>query len=104
MRHPAQLRPIRNQVRNVNPAGASENLWIRLTILSLCVAIVFNPASLSSSASASSPRLGAAPRVASALQLPYHCDACEQDFLFTPTQTLKHKRQHQLTGGPESGT
>ncbi|XP_078064682.1 putative ATP-dependent RNA helicase DHX34 [Mustelus asterias] len=52
----------------------------------------------------SSPGLDAAPRVASALQLPYHCESCQQDFLFTPTQILKHKRQHQLTGGPESRT
>ncbi|XP_072344012.1 probable ATP-dependent RNA helicase DHX34 [Scyliorhinus torazame] len=52
----------------------------------------------------SSPRLDAAPQVASALQLPYSCDACQQDFLFTPTQILKHKRQHQVTCGPGGGT
>nr|KAF6409597.1 DExH-box helicase 34 [Rousettus aegyptiacus] len=31
---------------------------------------------------------------ASALQRPYHCEACQQDFLFTPTEVLRHWRQH----------
>ncbi|ELK18606.1 Putative ATP-dependent RNA helicase DHX34 [Pteropus alecto] len=31
---------------------------------------------------------------ASALQRPYHCEACQQDFLFTPTEVLRHRRQH----------
>uniref|UniRef100_A0A8C3WLY8 Probable ATP-dependent RNA helicase DHX34 n=1 Tax=Catagonus wagneri TaxID=51154 RepID=A0A8C3WLY8_9CETA len=31
---------------------------------------------------------------ASALQRPYHCDACQKDFLFTPTEVLRHRRQH----------
>nr|XP_044989840.1 probable ATP-dependent RNA helicase DHX34 [Jaculus jaculus]XP_044989841.1 probable ATP-dependent RNA helicase DHX34 [Jaculus jaculus]XP_044989842.1 probable ATP-dependent RNA helicase DHX34 [Jaculus jaculus] len=30
----------------------------------------------------------------SALQKPYHCEVCGQDFLFTPTETLRHRRQH----------
>ncbi|XP_048475828.1 probable ATP-dependent RNA helicase DHX34 [Rhincodon typus] len=35
-----------------------------------------------------------APPVPSALQVSYRCSVCEQDFLFTPTQVLRHKRQH----------
>ncbi|KAB0383074.1 hypothetical protein FD755_004991 [Muntiacus reevesi] len=31
---------------------------------------------------------------ASALQKPYHCEACQKDFLFTPTEILRHRRQH----------
>ncbi|KAM4825225.1 putative ATP-dependent RNA helicase DHX34 isoform 2-T4 [Thomomys bottae] len=31
---------------------------------------------------------------ASALQRPYHCDTCGQDFLFSPTEALRHRRQH----------
>nr|XP_058901721.1 probable ATP-dependent RNA helicase DHX34 isoform X3 [Kogia breviceps] len=31
---------------------------------------------------------------ASALQRPYHCEACQKDFLFTPTEMLRHRRQH----------
>lgn len=31
---------------------------------------------------------------ASALQRPYHCEACQKDFLFTPTEVLRHRRQH----------
>lgn len=31
---------------------------------------------------------------ASALQRPYYCEACQQDFLFTPTEVLRHRRQH----------
>uniref|UniRef100_A0A9L0R8P1 DExH-box helicase 34 n=1 Tax=Equus caballus TaxID=9796 RepID=A0A9L0R8P1_HORSE len=34
------------------------------------------------------------PQKASALQRPYHCEACQQDFLFTPTEVLRHRRQH----------
>ncbi|XP_031466222.1 probable ATP-dependent RNA helicase DHX34 [Phasianus colchicus] len=30
----------------------------------------------------------------SALQRPYRCDVCQQDFSFTPTQILRHRRQH----------
>ncbi|XP_055408635.1 probable ATP-dependent RNA helicase DHX34 [Bubalus kerabau] len=30
----------------------------------------------------------------SALQKPYHCEACQKDFLFTPTEILRHRRQH----------
>nr|KAF6272644.1 DExH-box helicase 34 [Myotis myotis] len=30
----------------------------------------------------------------SALQRPYHCEACQRDFLFTPTEVLRHRRQH----------
>ncbi|XP_067412662.1 LOW QUALITY PROTEIN: probable ATP-dependent RNA helicase DHX34 [Emydura macquarii macquarii] len=32
---------------------------------------------------------------ASALQRPYHCDTCRQDFLFTSTEILRHRKQHQ---------
>uniref|UniRef100_A0A8D2CVM4 Probable ATP-dependent RNA helicase DHX34 n=1 Tax=Sciurus vulgaris TaxID=55149 RepID=A0A8D2CVM4_SCIVU len=31
---------------------------------------------------------------ASALQRPYHCQACQKDFMFTPTELLRHRRQH----------
>ncbi|XP_025770078.1 probable ATP-dependent RNA helicase DHX34 [Puma concolor] len=31
---------------------------------------------------------------ASVLQKPYHCAACQKDFLFTPTEVLRHRRQH----------
>nr|XP_020035209.1 probable ATP-dependent RNA helicase DHX34 [Castor canadensis] len=31
---------------------------------------------------------------ASALQRPYHCETCHKDFLFTPTEVLRHRRQH----------
>lgn len=31
---------------------------------------------------------------ASALQRPYHCEACQEDFMFTPTELLRHRRQH----------
>ncbi|XP_057568771.1 probable ATP-dependent RNA helicase DHX34 isoform X3 [Hippopotamus amphibius kiboko] len=34
------------------------------------------------------------PQKASALQRPYHCEACQKDFLFTPTEVLRHRRQH----------
>ncbi|XP_006898695.1 PREDICTED: probable ATP-dependent RNA helicase DHX34 [Elephantulus edwardii] len=30
----------------------------------------------------------------SALQRPYHCEACGKDFLFTPTEVLRHRKQH----------
>uniref|UniRef100_A0A8B9GA92 DExH-box helicase 34 n=1 Tax=Amazona collaria TaxID=241587 RepID=A0A8B9GA92_9PSIT len=30
----------------------------------------------------------------SALHRPYHCDICQQDFTFTPTEILRHKKQH----------
>ncbi|KAM8790515.1 putative ATP-dependent RNA helicase DHX34 [Rhynchonycteris naso] len=30
----------------------------------------------------------------SALQRRYHCEACQKDFLFTPTEVLRHRRQH----------
>lgn len=36
----------------------------------------------------------AAPQKASALQRPYHCQLCGEDFLFTPTEVLRHRRQH----------
>ncbi|NXD87993.1 DHX34 helicase, partial [Halcyon senegalensis] len=31
----------------------------------------------------------------SALHRSYHCDLCQQDFTFTPTEILRHKKQHQ---------
>lgn len=31
---------------------------------------------------------------ATALQRPYHCEACQKDFMFTPTELLRHRRQH----------
>lgn len=34
------------------------------------------------------------PQKTSALQRPYHCEACQKDFLFTPTEVLRHRRQH----------
>ncbi|XP_060679268.1 probable ATP-dependent RNA helicase DHX34 [Hemiscyllium ocellatum] len=34
------------------------------------------------------------PPAPSALQVSYRCPVCQQDFLFTPTQALRHKRQH----------
>ncbi|XP_062491981.1 probable ATP-dependent RNA helicase DHX34 [Pezoporus occidentalis] len=30
----------------------------------------------------------------SALHRPYHCAICQQDFTFTPTEILRHKKQH----------
>lgn len=30
----------------------------------------------------------------SALQRPYHCEVCGEDFLFTPTEALRHRKQH----------
>lgn len=30
----------------------------------------------------------------SALQRPYHCKTCQKDFMFTPTEVLRHRRQH----------
>ncbi|XP_075771209.1 putative ATP-dependent RNA helicase DHX34 isoform X2 [Pelodiscus sinensis] len=30
----------------------------------------------------------------SALQRPYRCDVCQQDFTFTPTEILRHRKQH----------
>ncbi|NWZ59808.1 DHX34 helicase, partial [Haliaeetus albicilla] len=30
----------------------------------------------------------------SALHRSYHCDVCQQDFTFTPTEILRHKKQH----------
>lgn len=36
----------------------------------------------------------APPQKTSALQRPYHCQVCGQDFLFTPTEVLRHRRQH----------
>uniref|UniRef100_A0A2K6A605 Probable ATP-dependent RNA helicase DHX34 n=1 Tax=Mandrillus leucophaeus TaxID=9568 RepID=A0A2K6A605_MANLE len=30
----------------------------------------------------------------SVLQRPYHCEACGRDFLFTPTEVLRHRKQH----------
>ncbi|KAI5759599.1 DHX34 [Gulo gulo luscus] len=30
----------------------------------------------------------------SALQRPYRCEACQKDFLFTPTEVLRHRKQH----------
>lgn len=36
----------------------------------------------------------AAPQKTSALQRPYHCQVCGEDFLFTPTEVLRHRRQH----------
>ncbi|XP_053865756.1 probable ATP-dependent RNA helicase DHX34 [Malaclemys terrapin pileata] len=35
------------------------------------------------------------PAKATALQRPYHCDACERDFMFTSTEILRHRKQHQ---------
>ncbi|XP_058136471.1 LOW QUALITY PROTEIN: probable ATP-dependent RNA helicase DHX34 [Dasypus novemcinctus] len=34
------------------------------------------------------------PQKASALQRPYHCAVCQEDFLFTPTEALRHRKQH----------
>ncbi|XP_075394093.1 putative ATP-dependent RNA helicase DHX34 isoform X2 [Tenrec ecaudatus] len=34
------------------------------------------------------------PQKTSALQRPYHCEACGKDFLFTPTEVLRHRKQH----------
>ncbi|XP_006142184.1 probable ATP-dependent RNA helicase DHX34 [Tupaia chinensis] len=34
------------------------------------------------------------PQKATALQRPYHCEVCQEDFLFTPTEVLRHRRQH----------
>lgn len=34
------------------------------------------------------------PQKTSALQRPYRCETCQQDFLFTPTEVLRHRRQH----------
>nr|XP_038028088.1 probable ATP-dependent RNA helicase DHX34 [Anas platyrhynchos] len=31
----------------------------------------------------------------SALHRLYHCDICQQDFTLTPTEILRHKKQHQ---------
>ncbi|KAM6038250.1 putative ATP-dependent RNA helicase DHX34 isoform 2-T2 [Chlamydotis macqueenii] len=31
----------------------------------------------------------------SALHRPYRCDVCQRDFSFTPTEILRHKKQHQ---------
>ncbi|XP_074021274.1 probable ATP-dependent RNA helicase DHX34 [Numenius arquata] len=31
----------------------------------------------------------------SALHRSYHCDICQRDFTFTPTEILRHKKQHQ---------
>ncbi|NXV23839.1 DHX34 helicase, partial [Cepphus grylle] len=31
----------------------------------------------------------------SALHRSYHCDVCQRDFTFTPTEILRHKKQHQ---------
>ncbi|NXX07032.1 DHX34 helicase, partial [Larus smithsonianus] len=31
----------------------------------------------------------------SALHRSYHCDLCQRDFTFTPTEILRHKKQHQ---------
>lgn len=36
----------------------------------------------------------APPQKTSALQRPYHCPVCGEDFLFTPTEVLRHRRQH----------
>ncbi|GAB1291595.1 Probable ATP-dependent RNA helicase DHX34 [Apodemus speciosus] len=36
----------------------------------------------------------APPQKTSALQRAYHCQVCGQDFLFTPTEVLRHRRQH----------
>ncbi|XP_072884731.1 LOW QUALITY PROTEIN: probable ATP-dependent RNA helicase DHX34 [Hemitrygon akajei] len=44
---------------------------------------------------ASDGSLGSGPSVSQALLQPFHCDHCQQDLLLTPTQILKHKRQHQ---------
>uniref|UniRef100_A0A2K5LV45 Probable ATP-dependent RNA helicase DHX34 n=1 Tax=Cercocebus atys TaxID=9531 RepID=A0A2K5LV45_CERAT len=30
----------------------------------------------------------------SVLQRPFHCEACGRDFLFTPTEVLRHRKQH----------
>ncbi|XP_051900606.1 probable ATP-dependent RNA helicase DHX34 [Pristis pectinata] len=43
---------------------------------------------------ASASILGSRPSVPRGLQQPFHCDHCQQDFLFTPTQILRHKWQH----------
>ncbi|KAM5236410.1 putative ATP-dependent RNA helicase DHX34 [Ctenodactylus gundi] len=34
------------------------------------------------------------PQKTSALQRPYRCEACQKDFLFTPTEELRHRRLH----------
>nr|XP_056701723.1 probable ATP-dependent RNA helicase DHX34 [Euleptes europaea] len=33
---------------------------------------------------------------ASALQQPYHCPSCQQKLLLTPTEILRHRKQHQV--------
>nr|XP_060639692.1 probable ATP-dependent RNA helicase DHX34 [Anolis sagrei ordinatus] len=35
------------------------------------------------------------PGSSSALQQPYHCAVCQQDLLLTPTEILRHRKQHQ---------
>ncbi|CAI5780577.1 probable ATP-dependent RNA helicase DHX34 [Podarcis lilfordi] len=35
------------------------------------------------------------PSGTSALQRPYHCPACQQSLLLTPTEILRHRKQHQ---------
>ncbi|XP_068106814.1 probable ATP-dependent RNA helicase DHX34 [Hyperolius riggenbachi] len=37
---------------------------------------------------------GAKPSSLSSLHKNYHCDLCDKDFVLTPTEILKHKRQH----------
>ncbi|XP_062891537.1 probable ATP-dependent RNA helicase DHX34 [Mobula hypostoma] len=43
---------------------------------------------------ASDSSLGSGPSANQALLKPFHCDHCQQDLLLTPTQILRHKRQH----------
>ncbi|KAM8793986.1 putative ATP-dependent RNA helicase DHX34 [Eudromia elegans] len=38
---------------------------------------------------------GSSSQNTTALHRPYHCDVCERDFTFTPTEILRHKKQHQ---------
>ncbi|XP_042296902.1 probable ATP-dependent RNA helicase DHX34 [Sceloporus undulatus] len=36
------------------------------------------------------------PGASSALQQPYHCGICQQNLLLTPTEILRHRKQHQV--------
>lgn len=35
----------------------------------------------------------------SSLTRVYHCDICDKDLTLTPTEILKHKRQHMYSAG-----
>lgn len=45
------------------------------------------------------PKIGQqASTSASGLTRVYHCDICDEDLHLTPTEILKHKRQHTYSG------